>query len=241
MDELERIAALGWRATDAARLGEWLLRAAGGFTGRANSALPVGDPGRPAVEAIRAVQDWYADRGLPAQFQVPLPLAVDLDERLAADGWSAGVPVEVLVADVPNLMDAPARVDLPVVQVDPTPDDAWVSAYHYRGGTLPAHAVRVLANGDGLGFASVRAGDEVLAIGRGSVNDGWLGVTAVEVEPGARRRGLGAHLLRGLVAWGARRGARSSYLQVSEDNEPALALYARLGFVPHHRYHYRTH
>jgi ribosomal protein S18 acetylase RimI-like enzyme len=28
-------------------------------------------------------------------------------------------------------------------------------------------------------------------------------------------------------------------LQVASANEPALALYERLGFAEHHRYHYR--
>jgi len=37
--ELEAIAAKGWRAPDEERLGGWLLRAAQGFTGRANGAL----------------------------------------------------------------------------------------------------------------------------------------------------------------------------------------------------------
>ena len=50
MLELERVAAAHWRGTEEEWLGEWLLRAADGFTGRANSALPLGDPGRPLDE-----------------------------------------------------------------------------------------------------------------------------------------------------------------------------------------------
>jgi hypothetical protein len=48
---LERAAASGWRGTEEASLGGWLLRAAGGFTGRANSALAIGDPGMPLAAA----------------------------------------------------------------------------------------------------------------------------------------------------------------------------------------------
>ncbi len=51
--DLERRAALGWRAPEEERLGDWLLRAADGFTGRANSALANGDPGRPLDRAAR--------------------------------------------------------------------------------------------------------------------------------------------------------------------------------------------
>ena len=47
-------AALHWQAPEQERLGDWLLRAAEGFTGRANSALPLGDPGSPLPEAVAA-------------------------------------------------------------------------------------------------------------------------------------------------------------------------------------------
>jgi hypothetical protein len=53
--ELEEIAALGWRALETARLGGWLLRASGGFTGRANSVLPLDDSGLPLESAIARV------------------------------------------------------------------------------------------------------------------------------------------------------------------------------------------
>ena len=34
----------GWPPLERGELGGWMLRAAGGFTGRANSVLPLGDP-----------------------------------------------------------------------------------------------------------------------------------------------------------------------------------------------------
>ncbi len=61
---LERLAARGWRGSEEAPLGEWLLRAGGGFSGRANSALVVGDPGTPLPDAVAAVAAWYAERDL---------------------------------------------------------------------------------------------------------------------------------------------------------------------------------
>ena len=61
---LELLAARGWRGAEEGALGDWLLRAGGGFTGRANSALVVGDPGLPLPEAVDAVTRWYADRDL---------------------------------------------------------------------------------------------------------------------------------------------------------------------------------
>src|ERR1700761_6250532 len=80
--ELEHIAARHWRGTEEDRLGGWLLRAAGGFTGRANSALPLGDPGMPLDEALAAVTEWYRDRGLPPMIVVPVPPEPD-------DAWAA--------------------------------------------------------------------------------------------------------------------------------------------------------
>ena len=53
VEDLERAAALHWQAPETEPLGEWRLRAAAGFTGRANSALPLGDPGLPLPEAVR--------------------------------------------------------------------------------------------------------------------------------------------------------------------------------------------
>jgi N-acetylglutamate synthase len=245
--ELEEIAAAGWRGTEAEALGDWLLRYGQGFTGRANSVLLLGDPGVPLGAALAQVEAWYAERGLPPKFQVPVPDSATADAWLAAQAWTVYDPVRVLVADLADLLSAPRSIAPSlVVRVDDAPDEAWIAAYHYRGGPLPASARSVIENGDQLGFASVRsasvgpAGGGVLAIARGSVDRGWLGVTAVEVAPAARRQGLAGVVLSALAQWASGLGAHSCYLQVAVENEAALALYLGTGFVDHHRYHYRV-
>ncbi|MCR0983315.1 GNAT family N-acetyltransferase [Roseomonas populi] len=54
-------------------------------------------------------------------------------------------------------------------------------------------------------------------------------ILTLAVRPTARRQGLGARLLEAAVAEAARRGASALFLEVSEANGPARALYARAG------------
>jgi len=88
IEALERAAARHWQAPDTEPLGEWLLRAADGFTGRANSALPLGDPGRPLPAAVTAVAEWYRRRGLRPMIVLPQGAAPDhLENHLNERGW----------------------------------------------------------------------------------------------------------------------------------------------------------
>ncbi len=83
--ELEEAAALGWPALETERLGDWLLRAAEGWTRRANSALVLGDPGVP--DPLERVREWYTARGLPAWMAIPLPAMAAVDHAAARAGW----------------------------------------------------------------------------------------------------------------------------------------------------------
>lgn len=78
------------------------------------------------------------------------------------------------------------------------------------------------------------------ASGLAAYADDWVGFRSIEVDPAHRRQGLGLAVMAALVGWGAEQGATTAYLQVLADNEPALSLYARLGFRTHHRYRYLT-
>jgi ribosomal protein S18 acetylase RimI-like enzyme len=245
--DFERTAAAHWRGTEEEWLGDWLLRAAAGFTGRANSALPLGDPGVPLDEALNAVTDWYRTRGLPPMIAVPTPLAHDsqghpLDSHLSERLWlTRPGPAFVMVADLPLGIPADPLGKGRAVQSSPEPDDAWAARYHYRGQAhLPPVARKVLTSARRQSFVSIRAGGEVLAIARLSMADGWAGITAVEVHPGHRRQGLGGAITAAACQEAARHGLSRVFLQVEVDNDAARALYKRLGFRDSHRYHYRV-
>jgi ribosomal protein S18 acetylase RimI-like enzyme len=250
--ELERVAALHWRAPQEERLGGWLLRAAGGFTGRANSALAAGDPGLSLDAAIAAVCGWYRARDLPPMIAVPVPLPADgaavphpLDDYLSERAWlTRQAPAYVMTA----ALAAQARLpDLPPgseLRMDAEPDEAWLAMYHYRGQQLPPVARVLLMSAQWQCFASIhsirgRAGGEPVAIARLSVAGGWAGITAVEVSAAHRRRGLGTLITRAACAEAARQGVSRVFLQVETANAAALALYERCGFRYSHRYHYR--
>jgi N-acetylglutamate synthase len=251
--ELERVTAQHWRALEEEWLGGWLLRAADGFTGRANSALPLGDPGLPLDDALAAVTEWYRARGLPAMIAIAVPLGWaqvsaegsalhQFDNYLSERNWliRAG-PAYVMTADLDCLADPPGLPGDLEFRADPEPDDAWLGMYHYRGQERQPPVLRsVLMSAPSQAFASIRSGDGPVAIGRLSIAGDWAGITAVEVHPGHRRRGLGTAITLSVCAEAARSGPRQVFLQAETDNASALSLYERCGFTYSHRYHYRV-
>ncbi len=227
-EELTRIASRGWPALVSEPLGAWELRAAGGFTGRANSVAVHGDPGVDLPAALTAIGDFAARQAIAPRAQVVL--GSDWERRFVDAGWERtdgprpGAIVQV--ADIEAVATDPA------IEFAPTASDAWLSRY----GRVedPALARAVLEGPDRVAFATL----EGVAIARIVVTGAWAGLTALEVDPAHRRRGLARRLVLGCLAWAAERGADKAYLQVMEDNGPALSLYAPLGFTTHHAYAY---
>ncbi|MFC7548186.1 GNAT family N-acetyltransferase [Plantactinospora sp. GCM10030261] len=241
---LEHAADEAWPAPVRDRLGDWLLRAADGWTGRANSALPVGDPDRPLDAALDAVEAWYAARGLPARVNVPLPLAAPVNAALDSRGWSTAPPVLVQTAPLATVRESAgpsAGPDRREVRLAETPSDGWLALAAARKTGLPPAARHVLTAVDQVRFAHVYAPegtDELLAAARGTVtgNGRWLGLSLVEVVPSARRGGLARLMMAALAEWAAGLGATEAFLQVVRENEAAVSLYRGLGFRSHHTY-----
>ncbi len=238
-EELARVCARAWQPVESEPLGQWLLRAAGGFTRRANSALPLGDPGMPVGAALERVRGWYAARGLPAYVQVSTG-AEGTQERLAAElerlGWSLEVTAQVRVAALAPIGDLDA--DVSRVRLTRACDADWLARYQRFEEPGP-HVVRVLESGPSVWFASVPGeGRTPAAIGRCVVDGRWAGFMAVEVDPAYRRQGLGSAVMTALARRALDEGASAAWLQVEAGNEGARALYDGMGFATHHSYHH---
>ncbi|MFF4502035.1 GNAT family N-acetyltransferase [Streptomyces sp. NPDC001401] len=235
-EELAHVASRAWRPVESEWLGEWELRAAGGFTRRANSVLPLGDPGVPLDEALSVVRRWYGDRGLPAYLQTATG-AEGTQELLCAHlerrGWVREVTAELWVGALAPVAD---RAEGAGVVLSREADEAWLARYQRKG--VSEIALQVLGSGPSVWFATVPGEQAPQAIGRCVVDGRWASFAAVEVDPALRRRGLATTVMSALARRALDEGASAAWLQVEEDNAGARALYAGMGFAAHHAYHH---
>ena len=239
--ELQTIMARGWRAIETADCGGWLLRAAGGFTGRANSALVSPDVVADLPGRLAEVRQWYAARALPAKLQAVIgeepPGLVDLLQR---SGWTTAWRTHAMTAEIAHVLRAATTTADVAVRLDEAPDEAWLAGYRNDEGPMSAAAVQVLGGHPAVVFASVRDDAHCLAVARVAVDGRWAGLSCVEVDHAHRRQGLAQAVTVAALRWAVDRGARRSYLQVVARNDPAVALWDRLGYRRHHDYEYAT-
>lgn len=238
--ELDRVVARGWPPVVGEQLGEWTLRASGGFTRRANSVLPLGDPGMDLDAALRRVIEWYAARELPAYIQVSTG-AEGTQELLAAElesrGWTREVSAQIRIAALAPIADLDA--DTSAVTLSRRLDDTWMARYQRSAEPSP-EARAVLSGGPSVWFATIagEGGGAPAAIGRCVVDGRWAGFAAVETAPERRRQGLAKAVMTALARKALDEGASAAYLQVETDNGGANALYEGMGFTVHHVYHH---
>jgi N-acetylglutamate synthase len=239
--EVQRHTLRGWLAWHEP-LGDWTLRAGGGFTGRANSCHAVGNPGISTKRAADRIIGFAAVYGIPALAQV---IEASSEERALRDiGWIGTYqPAVVLVSRLADFLAG--RSADPAVQIQESLKPDWEHAYQRsRPNSADPAIVRMILEGSRpQAFAAV-AGQpsddqgELVAIARGHRSADWLGLSSIWVSPDHRQRGLATAMIVKLGHWAARQGARYAYVQVATVNESAIAAYTRLGFAPHHRYLY---
>ena len=218
----------------------WLLRHAWGTTRRANSVLAAADDKSISLdEKIARVEARYAAWNQPARFQISSASRLEnLDQVLAARGYIFEAPTLVQVAPIDALGVGPGRATL-----TDHADAEWIRAMWLldRGREPEPGAEEIIrATKAPAIHASVREGDEIIAVGRGVAEQGWLGIFGMGTHSLHRRRGLATEVLGALASWGREAGATRAYLQVEEGNTAARHLYAREGFVDAYRYHYRS-
>lgn len=110
-----------------------------------------------------------------------------------------------------------------------TADAGLLAAMHRSAFEDPwgADEIAALLDGPG-GFALIAAGDTGFILCRAI--GGEAEVLTLAVDPAARGRGIGRALVEAAAAIAVDKGAEAFFLEVAEDNAPALSLYRSSGF-----------
>jgi GNAT superfamily N-acetyltransferase len=236
--ELERSSTLAWPCLDQAFVGQWELRAAHGFTGRANTVMTAGNVGMPTELAIEACEIWYRQRSLPTGFKLspatePRNLVETLDERGYQNSRKgAQVMIGPVVTD--SINSSGTREEF---------SPGWMEAY-VAGSMMSDAQVPILKRLLGRielphTFGSFLADGIVASCGLGILESQTLWLFDIATRPVYRRQGFARDVLSRLLNWGAANGAWRAALQVQTDNSTAQALYRSIGFEPVYEYEYR--
>jgi ribosomal protein S18 acetylase RimI-like enzyme len=239
---LEAAAFAAWPSERTLDLRGWLLRLDRGHTKRANSANATAG-GRPLRDIdIDAIEDHFRRHGLTPTFRLPggLPTpraARDDDERLARRGYR--------LCDASLVMTRPlSPADVAADPAQSADATAWLRAFGdvtgRTGADQAAHRDILLRIAHPCAWAVQGDDGRPTCCGLGVRVDRLVGLFDIATRAGRQRRGEARRLCRALMAWGARRGADTAFLQVLATNRAALGLYESLGFRVAYAYHYRV-
>lgn len=241
--ESELLAHRTWPALESEERHGWILRAARGFTRRANSALAIGEPEAGLAAAAMAVESWYAQRGVEPCVKIT-PLAPPaLDRLLAEAGWTIATPATVMTGCVRPRNPSLAEVDDPRLDLAATPSTEWLERLFEWDRTPPATALgheALLRRMRSSLFASWREGDRTVAQAVAAIEGGQAHLYDMIVAPDIRGTGVGGRFLPPLLERLGNSGCTRATLQVVAANTPALALYGGIGFGRLYDYHYRV-
>jgi len=238
-EAIERASLKAWPGIEVEWDGEWVRRAANGYTKRANSvqSLAVADDAD-APARIAAAVSWFRQRDLRPTFRVTPLAGPAVVAALDRAGW--------------RHVDASHLFAMELGSIGPDPrgelyellDERFLSAQRELQGytdeqvaklrallaavEVPGRGV-VLYSADGAPVSSslMTIGDDIVITGN------------VVTDAAQRRKGHAAAMMRTGLAWGRSAGATFAALNVAAVNSAAQALYRGLGYSHRYDYAYR--
>ena len=218
----------------------WLLGFRPGPTKRLRCVNAFYSTSLPLAEKVDYCIRFYQSVSLPAIFRMlPFSHPPELDAYLESLGWNRFERTLVLRADVQTAAEVSAAGDSVEIVDVPRWEEAAAGLLDLAGAALSAAIERAKSYPLPHIGAIIRHQGEVVACGLAKLEGVHAGLFAVNTAPAHRRQGLARAIVGALLAEASRQGARVAYLQVTSDNEAALALYRPFGFAPVYDYWYR--
>lgn len=240
--EIEAGALVSWPAHEELHDGAWLARFSHGYSRRSNSVQSM-DPGDDdnAEARLDAMRARYAEHGLPAYFRITPLAGPKVLDALDKQGW---------IEDDRNfVMAMPLRKSMRPVgaqtQSFAHTDAEWMGIQTAMAGTEDKRdalaTTLALITPPARSFLAYDTDLKPVAANLVVNANGIAFFLNVVVNQDMRGLGYGRAIMHAGLNWAAQSGATAAALQVQADNDPAVALYGKLGFAEQYRYQYRRY
>lgn len=239
--DLELLASHCWPAREIVSYKGWIIHWDQGVTWRANSVLPNDWESNVDVEqVVDYVISLYKEKATPPAFKIsPASKPKGLDRLLEKKGFQKRMVTYVQTAPINTISCLGPRVPVDLFKVTEDSLDTLMHRTEKRTLAIDVrreiiHRIRGEKN-----IARVLMHGNIAGVGLGVVEEDWLGLFSIRTMPEFQRQGVAWSVSCALAIWGEDLGATNAFLQVEEQNIPAIALYEKLGFKNMYTYWYR--
>ncbi len=231
--ECERRIVNAWPSPSTLLIGDWVVRFASGYSGRANSASPLKAGSELDESALALIEELYRSDGLPPSIRLTPLVGAATRERVLSRGYTVKSASLGLIAGLDGPGGGETAIE-PDLQIEARPSQDWIAGVTSHQSEDKRNEEQLAAIVEKIrlpaAFATLHLSGEPVAYGMSVVERGMAEIGSVIVDPAHRGHGLGRRLVAGLMSWARVMEAQTCYLQVEQGNAVALKLYAGLGF-----------
>lgn len=239
VDAFERAGLKAWPGIEVEWDGNWVRRAANGYTQRANSVQsfdPADDDN--AADRIEAAAAWFVARGIRPTFRVTPQAGPRTLAALDAAGWERVDDSHLFAMELGSTAPDPRG------QIYDLLDPSFLGVQKYLQGYTDERLAKLKAvleavDGPGCGIVLYTPEGAPVASALMAIGDGIVITGNVITDPKQRRKGHGIAMMRTGLAWAKSAGATLAALNVAAGNAAGQALYRSLGYARQYDYTYR--
>ncbi|MDP3408734.1 GNAT family N-acetyltransferase [Bosea sp. (in: a-proteobacteria)] len=240
MLDCERRIVNAWPSPATLLIDDWVVRFAGGYSGRANSASPLKPGAELDEDTLTLIEELYRSDGLPPCIRLTPLVGEATLAMVKARGYAVR---DASFGLIRALDDIEPEIE-PDLQIEARPSADWIAGVAARQSGIKADAGKLAAIVEGVrlpaAFATWLIAGEPVAFGMSVAERGMAEIGSVVVDPAHRGHGLGRRLIAGLMGWARAMDCQQAYLQVDQTNAVALGLYRSLGFRELYAYETRV-
>jgi len=219
----------------------WVLRFAKGYTKRANSVNPLYSSIQDLSLKIQQCEQLYSEKNLETIFKItPTSSPDNLDLLLAKQGYRIESPA---IVHGLTLIKSDLAIDENIVYSG-TMTEEWLNDFcrlnHITKQNRPILQYILENIIPDKYIVSLKLGAQTIGCGIGVLQDEYIGLYDIVIDSAYRNQGYGKKLIKSILKLGYGAGATHSYLQVLQNNIPAIKLYSSLGYKEMYQYWYRV-
>lgn len=222
----------------------WILRFSYFYTHRTNSVEQIGPSILPFSEKVPYCEQIYQRWGTPSIFKITPLCDPCLESLLIKRDYHIEHSTDVMVLNLCDLPESFEPYTAPV-ELENCISDFWIRGlFDLKGTDNPIHRRIVpsmyAAIPKDVISVCIRDQGRIVATGLGILDRDYIGIYAIHVEEAYRGQHFATQIVQTLLEHGRRQGASRAYLQVVSGNQPAIALYRKIGFRRFYTYWFRV-